>query len=441
MVARSVVALAVAWAAGVLASDAAAQASSPATPLTVERAVALALAQNEKVDAAVSQMDEAEGLVVEARSHALPKLDLSYAYTRNVQRPVIFFNQAGVTQQISIGQANDNLFGLSLRQTLFDGTVLVAQRAAKLGRDVAQQNVETTKRNVALAARTGYYQVLLDSALVAVQQAALDQTGARLHVVQERARAGLVSEYELLTAQVAVENLRPPLIRAHNQLELDRNTLKRTLGLPLDQPILLTDTLTFDPVVPADSAAVSVAVAGRSDVAALQTLVRLASAAIAAERWNTFPNLTLTANMQRHASSAQFVPGVPDFSQSLAVGLQIAWPVFDGRASQGRILQDRATLRAQEAQLAGREADVRLEIQQAQQTLLAAADAVDASRGTVTVAERALTIAQQRFVNGLAIQVELGDAELAVTQARSNFAQAFAFNVARARWQAALGGY
>jgi outer membrane protein TolC len=38
--------------------------------------------------------------------------------------------------------------------------------------------------------------------------------------------------------------------------------------------------------------------------------------------------------------------------------------------------------------------------------------------------------------------VELGDAELAVTQARTNFAQAlYAFNVARARWQAALGEY
>lgn len=419
-----------------------AQAPAGATSLSADQAVALALARNENVDIAVAGVDQAHGALVEAQSRFLPKLDFSYGYTRNVQRPVIFFNQGGVTQQISIGQANDNLFGLSLKQTLFDGSVALAQRAAALGHDFAEDNLETTKRGVALVARTTYYQVLLDSALVVVQQAALAQAEARLRVVEQRTQAGLASNYDRLTAEVAVENLRPPLIRARNQLALDQNTLKRTIGLPLGQPIVLTDTLSFEPVRPMDSAAVRAAAARRSDVVAMQKLVRLSDAAVAAERWTTFPNLTLTATLQRHASSAQFLPGTPDFSQSFAVGVSVAWPLFDGRASQGRQLQDRAELRANGAQLTGKEADVRLEIQQAQQTLAAAADAVAASRGTVAVAEEALAIAQQRFINGLSIQVELGDAELAVTQARTNFAQAlYAFNVARAQWQAALGEY
>jgi outer membrane protein TolC len=419
-----------------------AQTSAGVTRLSTDQAVALALARNEHVDVAVAGVDQAHGAVVEARSRFLPKLDFSYGYTRNVQRPVIYFDQGGVTQQIAIGRANDNVFGLSLTQTLFDGSVGVAQRAAALGRDLAEENLETTKRGVVLATRTMYYQVLLDSVLVAVQQAALAQTDARLHVVEERARAGLASEYDRLTAQVAVENLRPPLIRARNQLALDQNTLKRTIGLPLGQPIVLTDTLSFEPVAPADSETVRAAAVGRSDVVAMQKMVGLSDAAIAAERWTMFPNLTLTATLLRHASSAQFLARTADFSQSMIVGVQIGWPLFDGRASQGRLLQDRAGLRANEAQLAGKEADVHLEIQQAQQTLEAAADAVAASRGTAAVAQQALAIAQQRFLNGLAIQVELGDAELAVTQARTNFAQAlYAFNVARARWQAALGKY
>jgi outer membrane protein TolC len=55
-------------------------------------------------------------------------------------------------------------------------------------------------------------------------------------------------------------------------------------------------------------------------------------------------------------------------------------------------------------------------------------------------AERALEIAQTRFRNGLSTQVELNDAELAATRARTNFAQAlYDYNVARARLQAALG--
>ncbi len=83
-----------------------------------------------------------------------------------------------------------------------------------------------------------------------------------------------------------------------------------------------------------------------------------------------------------------------------------------------------------------------LQVQQAADALDAAQAQVQAASGTVSVAEHALTIAETRFHNGLATQVELGAAELAATQARTNYAQAlFQFNVARAQWSAALGTY
>jgi outer membrane protein TolC len=282
----------------------------------------------------------------------------------------------------------------------------------------------------------------LDSQLVVVQREALAQAEARRQVVEERARAGLASEYDQLTARVAVENLRPVLIRAQNALVLSRNDLKRTLGIPLDRTVALTDTLGYEAIAPMDSAAIAAAARERSDLVAMQKMVRLRDAAIAAERSNALPTLSLTLGLQRHASSRDFIPAEGDFSQSLQVGVQLGWSLFDGRASQGRLLRDRAQRRADEARLAGREADVRLEIEQARQSLEAAQAQVEASRGTVAVAERALTIAQARFANGLATQVELGDAEFAVTQARTNLAQSlYLFNVARAQWQAALGGY
>ena len=52
----------------------------------------------------------------------------------------------------------------------------------------------------------------------------------------------------------------------------------------------------------------------------------------------------------------------------------------------------------------------------------------------------ALEIAQTRFRNGLSTQVELNDAELAVTRARTNFVQAlYNHNAARAQLTAAMG--
>ncbi len=423
-------------------SPARAQQPAEAARLSVHDAVSLALAHNDQIRVASATVDQTEGAVITAEADALPKLDFSYNYARNIQRPVIFFNQGGQLQQISIGAANDNTFGLTLRQTLFDAGLSYTTRAARYTHQYAAQSLEAARNQVALQAKVAYYQVLLDSALVTVQQKALDEAQRRFEQVRQKAVAGLASEYDSLTAVVAVQNLRPPLIQARSALKQDRDQLKRTLGVELSAPIVLTDSLSFEPFRRPDSAAVARAIDHRPDLEAQRRMVQLRQAAAGVERTKGWPTLSLNLALQRHASSANLIPGDAAFSQSLQAGLSLGWSLFDGRASQGRLLQDRAQVEAEQARLTAKRQDVALQVQQVSDALDAAQAQVQAARETVTVAERALTIAQTRFGNGLTTQVELGAAELAATQARTNYAQAlFQFNVARAQWSAALGTY
>ena len=83
---------------------------------------------------------------------------------------------------------------------------------------------------------------------------------------------------------------------------------------------------------------------------------------------------------------------------------------------------------------------LRLEVEQAYRTVRAAREWVVASRDTVARAEKALEIAQLRYRNGLSTQLELDDAELAVTEARTNLARSLhAYATAQAELQAATG--
>jgi outer membrane protein len=421
-----------------------AAAQSPTAParLSVKDAVSLALEHNDQIHIASASVDQAKGALIQAEADALPKLDFSYNYARNIQRPVIFFNQNGQLQQISIGAANDNTFGLTLKQTLFDAGLAFTTRGARLSREYASRSLEAAKDQVALAAKVAYYQVLLDAAIVTVQQKALDQAQRRLDVVRQQTVAGLASEYDSLTAVVAVQNQRPPLIQAESALKQDRDQLKRALGLELTQEIMLTDSLSFEPFQRPDSATVAQAIATRPDVVAQERMVQLRDAAAGVERTKGWPTLSLNVALQRHASSQNVIPGDANFSQSLQAGFSLAWSLFDGRGSQGRLLQDLAQVEAEQARLTAARQDAHLQVQQAADALDAAQVQVQAAQGTVSVAEHALDIAETRFKNGLATQVELGAAELAATQARTNYAQAlFQFNVARAQWSAALGTY
>ncbi|HKK28021.1 MAG TPA: TolC family protein [Gemmatimonadota bacterium] len=429
--------------AALVATGPAARAQEPQADtlrLGLDEAVRRATTTNEQVLIARAQQARAAGTVKEVRADALPQIDANFGYTRNIQKPVIFFNSGGQVQPITIGNDNDYSIGLTLTQTLFDFSLGPARAAARLSREATAAEVEAARTNVALSARTSYYDVLLSRALVDVQEKALEQAQRRLSQVQDFYDAGTASEFDLLTAQVEVDNLRPPLIQARNQLALNRNQLKRTVGISLDRPVALTDTFP----APADTASLQdyLVLAGRrrSDLRSQQVQVQLYHENLSSKKLSALPTLSLTAGVRRQASSNDLLPPESQFAQSTTAGLQFSVPLFDGRRRAGQVQQARAQEEEARFRLAQLQQDIRLQVQQAYQAMQAARERIQASQANVHRAERALQIAETRFKNGLSTQVELHDAELAVTQARSNRARALHdYGVARANLMAAVG--
>ncbi|MDT8340582.1 MAG: efflux RND transporter permease subunit [Longimicrobiales bacterium] len=408
--------------------------------LGLEEAVARAVTVNEDVLVARAEKARLEGSVTEVRARSLPELSLDVGYTRNLQTPVLFFNTPTGTEQISIGNDHDYAFGLNLSQPLVDFALGPARTAARLAASSSDALVESVRVAVAAEVRAAYYTVLLDEALLGVQEQALEQARARLAQVRSFAEAGTASEFDLLTAEVEVDNIRPLVIEAANQLELDRDRLKRLLGLPLDTPLTLTDGLALPGAEPTLEAATEAALSARPDLRSQELRVELQDASVSAEKRSLFPTLSLNASFLRRASSNDFLPPERDFSQSLATGLVFSLPLFDGRERSGRIQQAEAARTRERFRLSQQREEVRLEVLEAHRSLAAARERIDASRSNVGRAERALEIAQVRFANGLGTQLELNDAELAVTQARTNAVQAlYAYNLAMTRLRRAMG--
>lgn len=408
--------------------------------LELEEAVERAATVNEDVLVARAERARAAGAVTEIRSDALPQISASFGYTRNIQTPVIFFGSGEDTEQVRVGNANEYSFGLNLEQTLMDFSLGPARSAARLSRRASDAQVEAARIDVALRARESYYQVLLNQALVRVRRQALEQAERRLEQVRSFREAGTGSEFDLLTARVEVENLRPDLIQARNELELSRNRLKRTVGVPLERPLALTDSFPDATAAEPESVYVEEALARRSDLEGQQVRVRLQEENLTSQERSDLPSLSLVAGLTRRASSDDVLPPEQDFVQTATAGLAFSVPLFDGNRQSGQVQQARAARNREQYRLRQLREDVRLEVQQAHQAMEAARQRIEATGSTVERAERALEIAQTRFRNGLSTQVELNDAELAVTQARTNHARALhAYAVARARLMAATG--
>ncbi len=408
--------------------------------LGLEEAVHRATTVNENVLVARAEKARAEGIVTETRADGLPQITASFGYTRNIQTPVIFFGSGEETEQVRVGEANEYTFGLNLRQSVLDFSLGPAREAARLSRRASDARVEAARTGVALEARESYYRVLLDQALVRVRRQALEQAERRLEQVREFRQAGTGSEFDLLTARVEVENLRPDLIEARQQLELSRNRLKRTIGVSLERPLALADSFPDPDSAAPESAYVEEALARRSDLEGQRVRVQLQEENLTSRERSDLPTLDLVAGLTRRASSSDLVPPEQDFVQTATAGLSLSVPLFDGNRQSGQVQQARAARNREQYRLRQLREDVRLEVQQAYQAMEAARERIEATASTVDRAERALEIAQTRFRNGLSTQVELNDAELAVTRARTNHVRALhAYSVARARLMAATG--
>lgn len=418
----------------------AAAVSSGAQRMSLRDAEALALVRNERVLIQLEEIERTRGLVREVRARSLPTLDVNYRYARNIQRPVIFFDQEGELRQVSIGSDNDNTVALSLEQTLFSRAVSAAGRAAQIAQDVSRLGLEEVAEALTLDVRRAYYTALLNRVLIAVQEEALVQAQARLEQVERFLEVGTAAEFDRLTAEVEADNIRPLLIEARNDYALALNELKRITGVPLETEITLTDSLAYVPIDLTLEQARDQARVRRDDLRRQRAAVQLQQQAVAVERAQSFPELSFSFDLSRRASSDEFVPSTSDFSQSATAGVEVSVPVFDGRAAEGRVRQVRADLSQEELRLRALEADVALQVQQAIQNVGAAAERIEAARATVARAERALAIAQTRFRSGLSTQLELNDAELALTQSRTTLARAlYDHNVARSEFLRAVG--
>lgn len=436
------------WAFGLLLMTASGAAGQQATGtdggaevrLTVEDAIGQALAENERTRIARAAVDRTRGLVREAFADALPTIDGTYQLAHNLQRPVIFFNQGGETQQISIGEDNEHSFGITVEQTVFDRSLGAAVSAARHGRAASEALYERALTDVALETREDYYAVLLAEASVVVRESAVRLATDRVEQVRLFRDVGTRSDFDVLTAEVDLENLRPGLIRARNEFELAVNGLKRTIGMPLEEEIVLVDTLAFVPVAISLEEAQERGRAGRADLEAQSRTVDLSEELVNLERAEAFPTLELSLDLSRRSSSQDFVPEEREFSQSTTAALFLEIPIFDGRRTEGRALQARANQVESQETYRALERDVRLQVQDAWQTVQATTLEVEATRATGERAERAYEIARVRFREGLSTQLELDEAEQTLTEARLNAALALHDHmVAVARLTHAMG--
>lgn len=145
---------------------------------------------------------------------------------------------------------------------------------------------------------------------------------------------------------------------------------------------------------------------------------------IAIQSAERLPKLSAIGLLQSQAQANDFRLDNYHWPVSSYLGLQLNVPVFTGFRAVSKVRQAEITRQQSETQLANLKELVRAEVKISLSSVEEAHLRIHSQRQTVSTAELGYRITRDRWKQGIASRLDLSDAELSLTQAKSNYLQA-----------------
>jgi len=416
--------------------------------LSLERAIELGLASDETLKQAGESVRGAEATIREAKSGRIPTIDFMARYGRNILKPVMFLPSDmgdafdGITK-IEIGEDNDASAIANLTWNAWTGGRLSSAIGVSTAIAEAVRSGEIAVADyVRFVIQDAYYIVLLADATLRINEAALETTLEAVRVARAGHTNGTVSRFDLLRAEVELQNRETPLIVARNDLDQALYTLKRRCGFDPQVELALSDSLGYVDQPEELDRLLDRLKETNPEIIAVEHQIMAAEMNVKLEKAARRPGLQIGANYLIQGQWSDNANLDADkLAHSSAVTAAFVWPIFDGFKSKARIDRAKADMRTAEVELTRVSKNKELSVRVSRLALVNAITALQGRHEAVSLAEEAYRLAEVRLYNGLATPLERLDAELAMTTARGQFALAlYAANIAEAALELTLGG-
>jgi outer membrane protein len=400
------------------------------TPLTLEAAIADALATNEIPAIAAARFARAQALRRQAVAALVPRLTFSSTYTRRAQEVTREIDGDEVTVQ-AIDALNGNLLA---QATLFDLRALPLLEAANFGVDAQALESSELERALAHDTATGFLLVLgaerlRDAARQRVEVATQTSEEALLRV-----EAGLAGRNDATRAALELATARLEETSAANDVLLFRQSLGFLTGSAVGARPLVEPAETALPEGSRDELAAQ-ARATRADLAALAARAEQARQFARAPRLGFVPRLDA-----RGLYTGTNEAGLSGREEDWNAAVTLTWEIFDGGSRSALAAQREAEAEEIALTLAQSRRGSDLEVDQAA-TRLATADAglVQAAARLAAARDNAFEV-RERYSYGLATALEQADAAVELFEAETEVVrQRYTRSLARLALARALG--
>ena len=411
--------------------------AGPAAAMTLDDCVKTALEKNGGAIMAAKEREKAELAKTEALGRALPNLDVSGSYLRNITNPEVdFLGQKFKLMPDSTYQAQ-----ASISQYLYSGAISAGYSASKRYVEAAAGMETAWRRTLAAQVKTGFYAVLFAREVIKAENAAIAQLSALLADAKNRLSAGMGTSFDVMRLETRLAEEIPRLMEAENAHTKAKLDLLNLMGMDPMGPAAFEGTLEREGqpgAIPSEEEAARLALERRPELAAARARVEAARHIADAVKSEMYPTVRAFANY-KVANSIGITDADKLFDQWNA-GVSVEMNIMDGRERSSRVSQRNTDAAIERIRLDDLERSIKIEALTARGELARAMELYKSQEKSAHTAQEAYRIATVSHQEGMLTQLELLDAQMALTRAGINRLRSlFEYAAAEARFARAIG--
>jgi outer membrane protein len=407
-------------AAGMLLFNTAIALAAP-VELSLEDSITAALSTSSTIKMADADKEKAAWGIKEAETGKMPSVSLGSSYNLN---------------QSSSSQPGDDDFSNSLRVNwqLYTGGRIAGQiNQAEQNAKSADVGVAKAKQQVKFDTATGYFNVLQAQSMVAVQEETVKSLQEHLRIVQAKYGAGMVAKSDVLRSEVELANAEQNLMKNQNNYNVALASLKNAISAAPDAELILKDELKYEKYETSLAESIEFAKLHRPDIIQADISVKSAEVGVKVAESGKRPSVSLGGSTGWGDS---LLPSDNDWSWSVSAN----WNVFDAGAVKSKIKQADLSVEKAKEQAKQTSNNVELEVRQVYLSMQEAEKRLDTTQKAIAKAEEDLYIAQEKYNAGVGTSLDVIDARLSFTQAKTNYVQAlYDYNTNKVKLNKAVG--
>ena len=416
--------------------------------LSLDEAIELALTDNPTVKVANLEIERYDYVRKQVVATLYPQVDASAQYSLAIRRQEM-------AQGLSFGGKNTFNVAGSVSLPLFVPAVYRQMKMTRTQMESAVESARATRIDLVAAVRAAYYNVLLAEQSLEVLNEAVVTTQRVVDNTRDLYENGLAAEYDYLTAQVQLSNLKPQVLQAQSAIEVTKLQLKMYLSIPEEVDVEVRGSL--------DDFRTQVLL-GEDYTTDVSENTTLRSLDIQRDLLEHQEKLIQTSRMPTIAAFGQIsyigqersdlggllggaMGGASTAEQSkfwwqypINVGAQISIPLFAGFKKTNQLREVRNQMKQLDIQRQYAEDGIRLQVEQSINTLITARETMLSNELTVEQATKAYDITLTRYNAGAGTILELNASQLSLTQAQLSYSQSiYDYLNAYAQYEKALG--